>query len=88
MEEFTAEWFDASSSAWTKNKKRIGQMYVYICDHPSCKRKVTSSLFCSKHEKFEALCVNSVPIQPIPAVGGLRRSPRLQQNERSKSRGN
>lgn len=44
--EFTPEWFDASSSAWMANKKRVkGGSYVYVCQHVKsngkpCKRVV------------------------------------------------
>lgn len=31
MEEFTPAFFDEASAAWKMNKKRVGQMYVYIC---------------------------------------------------------
>ena len=86
MEEFSAEWFDASSEAWMKNKKRIGQMYVYICDHHSCKRKVSSTHYCPRHENVEAIPLTQ-PTNP-PASSTLRRSPRLQQNGHSNSRGN
>jgi hypothetical protein len=29
--EFTPAFFDESSAAWKMNKKRVGQMYVYVC---------------------------------------------------------
>jgi len=31
MEEFTPAFFDEASAAWKMNKKRVGQMYVYVC---------------------------------------------------------
>ena len=84
--EFSAEWFDASSKAWMNNKKRIGQIYIYICEHPSCKRTVSSSRFCVKHEKVEAIPLPYSTNQPASST--LRRSPRLQQNASALSRGN
>jgi hypothetical protein len=84
--EFSAEWFDACTEAWMNNKKRIGEMYVYICEHPSCKRKVSSSRFCARHEKVEAIPLPQ-PTQDT-ASSTLRRSPRLQQNASALSRGN
>ena len=84
--EFSAEWFDACTEAWMKNKKRIGQIYIYICEHPSCKRKVTSTVYCPKHEKVEAIPLPHPTNQPASST--LRRSPRLQQNASALSRGN
>jgi hypothetical protein len=87
--EFSAEWFDASSEAWMKNKRRIGQIYIYICEHPSCKRKVSSTIYCTKHEKVEAIPLTQ-PTYPTQhtASSTLRRSPRLQQNGSSLSGAN
>ena len=31
--EFTAEFFDEASKAWTANKRRVGASYVYRCIH-------------------------------------------------------
>ena len=47
MSEFTAAFFDESSIQWMKNKKRVGQMYVYICEKEGCRRKAIG--FCSDH---------------------------------------
>lgn len=41
--EFTPAFFDEASAAWNMNKKRVGQMYVYICSC-SCSTDV-----CVKH---------------------------------------
>ena len=50
IEEFTPEWFDASSAAWNLNKRRVGASYVYVCAEPLCKRKVVSHTdTCVKH---------------------------------------
>ena len=50
IEEFTPEWFDASSAAWNLNKRRVGASYVYVCTEPLCKRKVVSHKdTCVKH---------------------------------------
>lgn len=82
MKEFSAEWFDASSAAWMKNKKRIGQMYVYICEYPSCSRKVKSTLYCSKHDhmnKIETIDITSDGCKTSLTANSptQRRSPRL-----------
>jgi hypothetical protein len=47
MSEFTAAFFDEASTEWKKNKKRVGQMYVYICEKGGCKRRAVG--FCSAH---------------------------------------
>ena len=47
MSEFTRAFFDEASAQWMKNKKRVGQMYVYICEKEGCRRKAIG--FCSHH---------------------------------------
>ena len=47
MSEFTSAFFDEASAEWMKNKKRVGQMYVYICQKEGCKRRAVG--FCSAH---------------------------------------
>lgn len=50
IEEFTPEWFDASSVAWNLNKRRVGASYIYVCTEPLCERKVVSQKdTCLKH---------------------------------------
>jgi hypothetical protein len=46
--------FDAASEAWMKNKKRIGQGYVYICgalckNGKTCQKRVSITVYCSTH---------------------------------------
>ena len=48
MSEFTAAFFEEASVEWMKNKKRVGQMYVYICEKEVCKRRALG--FCSAHQ--------------------------------------
>ena len=45
--EFTPAFFDEASAAWNMNKKRVGQMYVYICSAEGCNRKATG--LCPMH---------------------------------------
>ena len=57
--EFTAAFFDESSRAWMENKKRKGQVYVYICtgvykNGNKCNNAVvTREEFCKVHLKRE-----------------------------------
>lgn len=44
--EFTPAFFDEASAAWKMNKKRVGQMYVYVC---SADRDRNAVEFCSTH---------------------------------------
>jgi hypothetical protein len=48
IEKFTPSFFDESSAEWRKNKKRKGQMFVYICAVEGCSRK-RGDVFCSQH---------------------------------------
>lgn len=66
--EFSPEWFDACSKAWTANKKRKGYSYVYVCEKHMCKNVVhqLGNPFCKWHTVLEEE-ERSVP----------RRSPRL-----------
>jgi len=51
--------FDGASRAWLANKKRVGQMYVYICGHTlrnggTCQRRSLSTCidgYCFQHAK-------------------------------------
>ena len=51
--------FDDASRAWHANKKRVGQMYVYICGHDlrnggTCQRRSLSTCIdghCFQHAK-------------------------------------
>jgi len=45
--EFTPAFFDEASAAWKMNKKRVGQMYVYVCSAHGCNRKALE--FCDAH---------------------------------------
>jgi hypothetical protein len=45
--EFTPAFFDEASAAWNMNKKRVGQMYVYICSAEGCNRRATG--LCPMH---------------------------------------
>jgi len=52
MDEFTPEFFDASSAAWHLNKRRVGPCYVYVCCVQGCSRKViTLTDSCRYHFK-------------------------------------
>jgi len=49
-EEFSPEWFDASSAAWHLNKRRVGLSYIYVCSKPKCTNKVVeANAVCKKH---------------------------------------
>jgi hypothetical protein len=48
IDKFTPSFFDESSAEWRKNKKRKGQMFVYICAVEGCSRK-RGDVFCSQH---------------------------------------
>lgn len=47
--------FDEASCEWNRNKKRIGQMYLYICGEPTasgrpCQRRPKKSgCYCAQH---------------------------------------
>ena len=49
--------FDDAAREWTRNKRRCGQMYEYVCGHTClsgkpCKRKPVNGCFhCSVHNK-------------------------------------
>jgi len=51
--------FDDASRAWLANKKRVGQMYVYICGHTlrnggTCQRRSLATCidgYCFQHAK-------------------------------------
>ena len=45
--EFTPAFFDEASAAWKMNKKRVGQMYVYLCSAEGGKK---STDFCAEHK--------------------------------------
>jgi hypothetical protein len=50
--------FDDASSEWNRNKKRVGQMYVYVCGETTvsgkpCKKSPTKgSHRCSQHQSL------------------------------------
>jgi len=48
MDEFDSSFFDTSSEAWRENKKRKGQMFVYVCKKVGCNRKPVEE-YCSYH---------------------------------------
>ena len=52
--EFTPAFFDEASAAWKMNKKRVGQMYVYICSTEGCNRKAVE--FCPEHRPVAEAC--------------------------------
>jgi len=45
--EFTPAFFDEASAAWKMNKKRVGQMYVYLCSAEGGKKSMD---FCPEHK--------------------------------------
>lgn len=68
--EFSPEWFDACSKAWTANKKRKGYSYVYVCEKPKCKNTVKLG---------EATCKWHTVVEE--EMSGPRRSQRLLQHQ-------
>lgn len=47
--------FDEASEAWMRNKKRVGQSYIYICGHKTkqnttCTKTVKPNTFCHFHK--------------------------------------
>jgi hypothetical protein len=76
MEEFSKEWFDASSAAWRANKKRKGQDWVYVCENELCKRSVCAgSDVCSYHlglsshsQQHEQLPLKALQPKEVPSI--------------------
>jgi hypothetical protein len=47
--DFTPAFFDEASAAWNMNKKRVGQMYFYICSVEGCNRKAQGLCYMHKN---------------------------------------
>lgn len=53
---FNSNEFDEAILAWNRNKKRIGQMYVYVCGKttsvgkPCQKRPANGGCVCAQHK--------------------------------------
>lgn len=50
--------FDGASEAWMKNKKKVGQSYIYICgsktnSNSKCMNRVIPNTFCRCHNKHK-----------------------------------
>jgi hypothetical protein len=75
--EFSPEWFDACSKAWTANKKRKGYSYVYVCEKPMCKNVV--------HQLGNPFCKWHTVLEEEEKENSPRRSPRLSQKGKAPS---
>ncbi len=72
LEEFSPEWFDASSKAWMQNKKKGKHCsYKYVC--PKCKKGMIlnaklNQMFCTKKTCLNQSQEGTTPVSQTGAA--------------------